>query len=273
MRLTCLVDNCASRGTSLWGEHGLSFLIETAAGNVVWDTGQSGSVLRHNIHELGLHGTALAAAALSHAHYDHTGGLAALLEMYPGLTVYAHGDVFRERYSQRKGVARAIGIASQKKQLETQTTFHLSDSPQEILPEVWTTGGIRHRAYPQGKSPHHVVLEGGKFVADGYVDDMSLVLRTERGIVLLCGCCHAGLRNTIAAVRAQYHEPLLGIVGGTHLAGADEVELRVLVEVLRTEGVPLLYLNHCTGERALQALDRAFGQRVAPCPAGTILEF
>ena len=272
-RVTCLVDNCVW-GSALWGEHGLSFLIQTGAGNVLWDTGQSGTVLAHNLREMDLAKVPLHAAALSHAHYDHTGGLNDVLESHPRLAIYAHETLFRERFSQREGSAsRAVGLADQRESLLSLASWHLSDAPTEIVKGLWTTGGIHQRRYPLGSSRFLMLLQDGALVPDAYTDDLSLVLHVEGGIVVLCGCCHAGLRNTLATVRQHHSEPLLAVIGGTHLAGADAQELDQVIDALQAEGRPMLHLNHCTGEKALFALASAFGERVAPCPAGTRLEF
>ena len=274
MRLTCVVDNSVSRGSDLWGEHGLSFLIQTPAGNALWDTGQSGTVLEHNLRELKLDQVELAGLALSHAHRDHTGGLDVVASRYPQVPIYAHEAIFRERYSRREGVIREIGgIAAKQNALIAAGNLRLSRDSQEIVPHVSTTGGIRCRPFPQSASPNLLVRQGDKFVADTFSDDMSLVLEVDGGLVLLCGCCHAGLRNTLAAVRSQYKKPLLAIIGGTHLLDADDAELGALVAILQAEHAPKLYLNHCTGEKAIRALVSVFGELVAPCPAGTVLEF
>jgi 7,8-dihydropterin-6-yl-methyl-4-(beta-D-ribofuranosyl)aminobenzene 5'-phosphate synthase len=110
---------------------------------------------------------------------------------------------------------------------------------------------------------------------------MSLVLETRQGLVVICGCCHAELLNTLAHVRRTFQRPIVAVLGGTHLIDAGEAQLRRVASELRdTYGSPHLYLNHCTGQRAYVALVNAFpGQgptgndRVNPCPAGTTLTF
>jgi 7,8-dihydropterin-6-yl-methyl-4-(beta-D-ribofuranosyl)aminobenzene 5'-phosphate synthase len=257
----------------VWGEHGLSFLIQTDEGNVMWDTGQSGALLLHNLEALRLHGVPLAAAALSHGHKDHTGGLGVLLDLHPNLPICAHREIFRQRYSFRDGEKRVIGIAEEERDLRSRADFRFSEAPQEIVPGVWTTGTVQPRPYPQGSASHLKMEKGGEIVPDAHLDDMSLVLFVKGGIVILCGCCHAGLRNTVAVVRERYDEPLLAIIGGTHLGRAKKAELKAIVRLVETEKVPKLYLNHCTGENAIFHFKKALGDRVERCPAGTIIEF
>jgi 7,8-dihydropterin-6-yl-methyl-4-(beta-D-ribofuranosyl)aminobenzene 5'-phosphate synthase len=273
MRLICVTDNCVARGSSLWGEHGLCFWVETDQGAVLWDTGQTATVLFHNLRALSLEDRAVVALGLSHAHYDHTGALTAFLERHPGMQVYGNASLFEPRYARSGERVRAIGLPGVPDDWHALAAFSLSDAPQEILPGVRTTGCIAPRPYPQGSSPHHVVERSGDLRPDPYGDDMSLVLQVTGGIVLLCGCCHAGLRNTLATLRAQTRKPLLSIIGGTHLADAEDGEFTALIEVLKREGSPRLHLNHCTGERAIYALHAAFGERVSPCPAGTTITF
>lgn len=270
MRLTCLVDNSVRRSAPLWGEHGLSFLIETAAARVLWDTGQSGTVLVHNLEALGQHTTPLTAVALSHAHVDHSGGLDQVLIAHPGIPLYGHADLLRPRYEQEN--LRSIGITLSPIDLSCRAEMHLSESPQEIAPGVRTIGDIQPRLYPLGASADHAIRLSGRLVPDPYSDDQALVMEVEGGVALLCGCCHAGLRNTLAALRGQTSAPLVAVIGGVHLHSADDAELQAIVEALRAEGSPRLYLNHCTGERALLTMTLALGSVVSPCPAGTVIE-
>jgi 7,8-dihydropterin-6-yl-methyl-4-(beta-D-ribofuranosyl)aminobenzene 5'-phosphate synthase len=271
MKVTCVVDNAVGDHSTFWGEHGLAFLIEAKSGCILFDTGRSGTVLLHNLELLGIEPRKFNALALSHAHYDHTGGLPALLDQIAGIPLYAHSDLFRERFSRREE-CRSVGLPLEREALAKRLTFQLSAEPTEILPGVWTTGEIMDRTEPEGRSVHHLVRGTEGWEPDPYRDDMALVLETGKGLVVLCGCCHAGLLNTLAHVRRNFGLDITAVAGGTHLLQADEAHLRRVIEVLRELGVPRLYLNHCTGQRAYVTLAQAFGEAVAPCPVGTTFE-
>lgn len=273
MKITCLVDNSVQAGSTFWGEHGLSFLIEAQGKHLLFDTGASGTVLVHNLQELNIQPGGMAALALSHAHYDHTGGLRAFLEIQPWLPLYAHPDLLRERFSRRPQKVKSVGLRLAEGTLSRLTDLRLSVAAQQILPGVWTTGEIAERLEPEGRSPYHVVRQGEGWSPDPYRDDMALVLEAPAGLALVCGCCHAGLLNTLAHVRRAFGQHPIAVIGGTHLVSAEADHMRRLVELLAGLGPPALYLNHCTGQAAYVALAQAFGKRVAPCPAGTVLEF
>jgi 7,8-dihydropterin-6-yl-methyl-4-(beta-D-ribofuranosyl)aminobenzene 5'-phosphate synthase len=271
-KITCVVDNTVQRSSLFWGEHGLAFAIETDQGCALFDTGQSGVVLSHNLEVLGLRLQDVNVLALSHAHYDHTGGLGVILSQNPGLPVYANADFLRSRYSLRGGENEFIGLSIPLEELSQQADLHLSNSAIEVLPGLWTTGEIRERPEPEGRSPHHFTHADGEWQPDPYRDDMSLVMDTQEGLVLICGCCHAGLLNTLAHVQRTFQRPVVSVCGGTHLVTADETYLEYVITVLRDHyDLRHFYLNHCTGERAYVAMVNAFGNLVKPCPVGTNL--
>jgi 7,8-dihydropterin-6-yl-methyl-4-(beta-D-ribofuranosyl)aminobenzene 5'-phosphate synthase len=132
-------------------------------------------------------------------------------------------------------------------------------------------GEITDRPEPEGRSARHVVPTEDGWLPDPYRDDTSLVVETQ-GLTVVCGCCHAGLLNTLAHVHQVFQRPIATIMGGTHLVDADTAYPQHVIEVLRdTYGSPRLYLNHCTGERAYIALANAFGDQANPFSAGTTL--
>jgi len=275
MKLTCLIDNAVQIGSGFWGEHGLAYLIETAGQRILFDTGQSGAVLLHNLNLLGIDPTTIDAIALSHAHYDHTGGLPALLDrLRPAIPLFANADFLRERFSQQDGPPKYIGSPLRREELAARFALKLSAMPQEIAAGVWTTGEIVARTEFEGRSKGHLMAEGGQLVADAYRDDMALVLYTGARLILLCGCCHAGLLNTLAHVERVCARPVEQIIGGLHLAGVAEADLRRTCD--RLAAMPTLrsvYPSHCTGEAAFLALAQALGTAVVrSAPVGTVIE-
>lgn len=275
--LRCIIDNSAARGTPLWGEHGVAFSVETPDGWLLFDTGQSGDVLVHNASCMGIPLERYDALVLSHAHYDHTGGLERFFSLCrSGISLYGNPDLFRERYTMKDGQVRSIGMRLSEAEVMQHAHLHLTAEPVEMLPGVWTTGEINVRQEFEGRSQQHRVRTDDTWKPDSYQDDLSLVLVASEGLVLLCGCCHAGLLNTLYHVRRHFSQEIRAIVGGTHLVNAGPETIDRTIEVLHElcgERLPDLYLNHCTGERAYIALAQAFGDRVHPCPAGTVLTF
>lgn len=273
MKITCIVDNSTRPHRGFWAEHGLAFLIETGDGRFLFDASASGEVLLHNLEVAQVSPETISALVLSHAHRDHTGGLPALLEHRPNLPIYAHPDLLRERFSERQSGMKSVGVPLDPASLRQRADLRLSAARQEVLPGAWTTGEITPRPEPEGRSPRHFVRQDGELKPDPYRDDQSVVLETTQGLVLICGCCHAGLLNTLLHVRKGFGDEPVAVVGGTHLIAADEAHLQHLIETLEELGPPLLYPNHCTGQKAYVALAQAFGDRVSPCPAGTVLEY
>jgi len=153
------------------------------------------------------------------------------------------------------------------------TDLRLSAEPVEVVPGVWTTGEITDRSQPEGRSRQHMVRQDEGWVPDPYRDDLSVVLKTADGLVLVCGCCHAGLLNVLAHVRQTFGEDPVAIIGGIHLNQADAPTLNQVVEELRRYGLPRLWLGHCTGDRAFQTLQEAFGDGLSLCQAGTVIHF
>ena len=267
--LTCIVED--RDNPPFRHEHGIAFWIETPDGRVLFDTGGSGEVLLHNLHRLDLDPATLDAIALSHAHNDHTGGLPALLPLLrPDIPLYANPTLFRRRYSDHGHGPEDVGPSLTAKQLEGRVALRLNAEPQEILPGLWTTGEITARPHPEGRSARHTVIENERHVPDPYQDDLSLVLETPEGFFLLCGCCHAGLLNTLAHVRKHWDGPIVGLGGGTHLTGASSAVLHETVAAVKSlETVEHVWLGHCSGKTFMAEMAAAMGSRFHRCLAGS----
>ncbi len=272
MRLTVVVDNRAQ--PPLHPQPAFAVWVEDEAGQaVLFDTGGSGEVLLHNLGVLGLDPRRLSALAISHAHADHTGGLAALLPLLPaGTPLYAHPTLFRPRYSDHGRGPDPVGMRLSREEVARRLTLRLSREPQEILPGLWTSGEIAERPFPEGRSARHFIRTEAGFVPDPYEDDMALVLRWGEGLFLLCGCCHAGLLNTMRHVEAHWARPIRGAGGGTHLINASSEQITATVEALRSrEALRFLWTGHCSGRKFEEAVAQAMPGRWFPMAAGARL--
>lgn len=116
---------------------------------------------------------------------------------------------------------------------------------------------------------------GGEWTTDDLVDDLSLVLRTSEGSVLICGCCHAGILNTLAQVRKLHQSDVHAVLGGIHMLSSSVEDVDRVIEVLESEyGSPILWLNHCTGENTISSLREHFSmERVRSLLVGEGMEF
>lgn len=275
MRIACLVDNGVRAGSGAWGEHGLSLLIDMDDGAVLFDTGQSGVVLAHNMALGRFDRRRIRAVVLSHAHYDHTGGLSAALEFLEGdVQLFAHPNIFEPRFSRRSDEVKPIGVRMSRADVEQRVHLRLSREPQAVLPGVVTTGEIARRPHPEGRSRSHVVPVDGAWAPDPYRDDLSLVVECPLGVILICGCCHAGLLNTLEHVEATFRRPVVAIVGGTHLGRSDQATLEQVIAALEARPhLRRIALNHCSGDVAYAELRARLGsERVIRLPAGSYLD-
>jgi 7,8-dihydropterin-6-yl-methyl-4-(beta-D-ribofuranosyl)aminobenzene 5'-phosphate synthase len=232
----------------------------------------------HNIRALGLSVDNLEKAVLSHSHIDHTGGLAALLSARTKktLTVIAHPDVLEVKKANIKGSQVPIGLPKLPRDLSVMK-LELTRNPVEVLPKLYTTGEIPlgERQEKQGNSPRILHLVNGQYEWDPVIDDLSLVLHTKNGVVIITGCCHAGLLNTCAKVKKLFNKKIEAIIGGVHMVEYTEKEVEHVANALKNDhGTPMLYLNHCTGDKVVEQLRKLLGADVVrDYPGGMELDF
>lgn len=272
--VTILCENSVGRPGNLIGEHGFSCLVETDYFRLLFDTGQ-GLGLLHNADEIGVNLAELDGVALSHGHYDHAGGLAALLAVRAPLPVWAHPDIFLERYWRSDFELRPIGNPGHLPDLIDQgAVFSFDRAFRELSPGVWLSGEIpRGNEFEKG-DPHLVVATAEGFTIDPLLDDQALILDSGKGLVLVCGCAHAGLVNTMQhALKKTGRDRIHAVVGGTHLGPADEPQFVSTLKSLRDLGVERIATSHCTGLQRSAQLQREFGGRFAFAAVGSKLEF
>ncbi len=263
-KITVLVDNEA-RGPGLEGEHGLALWIEHDGRRILFDTGQTNLVTR-NGKALSVPMERADVIVISHGHHDHTGGLPGVLSSAPGAPVYLHGDALRDRYSRNDPrQARQIGMS-----LATRTALKEHpggvvnpSEPMEVAPAIWVSGPIP-RTHPWETVEEAFFLDADGTEADHILDEQSLWIETMAGWVIITGCTHAGIANTITHARKHHpDQPIAAVIGGLHLRSASPERLVRTMDYLVALNLKLIATGHCTGTAAQGHIAAALGKRAA----------
>jgi len=273
-QVTILCDDQA--GDRLVAEHGLSLWIETCGQRILFDTGQTGSILEQNARVCGTDLAKTDALVLSHGHYDHTGGIPLVAERSRELEVYCHPDAVLPRYRIRDGAAKPIGMPLESKAVMERLPaerLHWIVRPTSLSEKIGLTGFIpRQTSFEDTGGPFCLDPAGRE--PDPLVDDLALWIQADGGLIVVVGCCHAGVVNTLSHVRQLSDgSRIRAVVGGFHLLNAAPQRLDQTMAALRSVDPEVVVACHCTGQRAIEALRETLGSRVVPAAAGSSYQF
>ena len=271
LRITVLVENTV-RAANLLGEHGLAFWIEADGHQILFDTGQ-GKVLQHNAKCLEIPLDATEMVLISHGHYDHTGGLKDLLDKVDQIDCYLHPAALEQKYHrEKKSPNRSIGILDVDEHLLRKRTQKIiwTRLQTSLLDGIHLTGEIpRRNNFEDTGGPFY--LDKYCIVPDPMLDDQALYIETAAGLVVLLGCAHAGVVNTLDYIaeltgRARVY----AVLGGMHLAHATPTRLEATIATLKRYGVQKVGTAHCTGIRATSYLWSKLPGKCFECSAGSV---
>jgi 7,8-dihydropterin-6-yl-methyl-4-(beta-D-ribofuranosyl)aminobenzene 5'-phosphate synthase len=270
--ITIMVDNLSDCGLST--EHGMALLIQANGHSIVFDTGQ-GTALMANADAMQINLALPEFLVLSHGHYDHTGGIPNLLRVNPDIKMLYHQAATVKRYSIHPGkpvrdISMPDTVAATLNNHPGSLRRHVVN-PVEICTGVWLTGEIpRITPFEDTGGPFFLDTEGK--LPDPITDDMALWLETAAGLVIVLGCCHSGLVNTVEHIRKfSGGKRVRGIIGGMHLLHASTERLEKTCEKLRKWSPDFIIPCHCTGEASIAFMISTLGKRVKTGKAGIIL--
>lgn len=259
LRITVLSENTV-QSPGLLAEHGLSFWIEADHRRILFDTGQ-GMVLRHNANALDINLASTDDLVISHGHFDHTGGVAINGGTRWKASFYVHPEAFRTRYVKRTDQpARSIGWAGGPKDslrerfasvIETASATRITDG-------VWVTGRIpRQNDFEDTGGPFF--LDEAGMIPDPLNDDQAMYIETRKGLVILLGCGHSGVVNTLTYIaQLTKSKGFYAVIGGMHLIESNAERVARTITALLDYHVQEVAPLHCTGDAATAALRQAW---------------
>jgi 7,8-dihydropterin-6-yl-methyl-4-(beta-D-ribofuranosyl)aminobenzene 5'-phosphate synthase len=275
-RITILCENLVGRLVGS-GEHGFSAFIEVDEGNYLFDTGSGRSIVPNSL-TLNKDLKNIRKIFLSHGHYDHTGGLPEVLKLKGKVDVHAHPHVFLDRIAvlkeEDREIKRFIGILYKKRYLESLgANFVFNTDFTEVEKGLFLTGEVPRQTNFEKLDPRLFSEMDGAMTNDLFLDDQSLILDTDKGIVLILGCAHSGMINIINhVINKMGKEKFHSILGGTHLDFLTLEQLEESIKSLKRMEIGKIGVSHCTGMKAAFRLQQEFGDRFFYGCVGSVLE-
>ena len=277
--MTIVVENTATLDHNpVWAQHGLSIFLELKfdqeSMRLLWDTGASSEIMLHNADALNIDLCHLDLICLSHGHYDHTGGLMGVLQYRKDrIVILAHPDIFAPKLKARPTL-KFLGPPFTRNEAEAAGAIMLeARGPVAIAPGLTTTGEVS-RTESFEKVEGFWTVKDGQYCQDTIPDDQALAASLPgKGLVVITGCAHSGIINTIRhAQKITGVEKLYAVIGGFHLMDADDGRIDATAEVLKGLDPAMVRPGHCTGQKAISRLQDALGDRCRPLAVGDSIQ-
>jgi len=274
-RLTILCENSVGVPFDVLGEHGFSCFVETEKRNYLFDTGQGYTILQNSL-ALKKDLRSIDAVMISHGHYDHTGGLPAVLKMKGPVDVHGHNEMFARRIWSNGEITRDVGIPYRRHYLESLgARFKLSTAMVEIGSGIYLTGEIPRKSTFEKDDANMTLIsdDGHQVNPDPLLDDLSMIVETDRGLIIVLGCAHAGMINIINyAIEQLNNENIFAVIGGTHLGFSTDLQFEETLKVIDKYNIKHIGVSHCTGLEKGSLLHARLGRRFFFGSVGAVLE-
>ena len=254
--ITVIVDNKSVDG--IQGEWGLSILIRYAGKKILLDAGASDLFLE-NMRKLGIDAADIDYAVLSHAHYDHANGQPAFLEHNTHAKLYIRDTTAANCYAKKLIFRKYIGIP-RKMLTKYADRIEMVSGDYTLTDGVWLLPHKTKGLDSIGKRELMFKKMPDGWTPDDFSHEQSLVLDTDKGLVILNSCSHGGAATIINEVKATFPEKkVYGLIGGFHLFNKTDAEIRELAGKIRDTGIAYICTGHCTKERAFEILKEELG--------------
>ena len=278
VQIQVLIENTKnSDEPKLQAKHGLCFVITATIDEdkvkIMMDTGPSSNALLNNVETMNINLEEIDVVVISHGHYDHTGSLIeALKQMKKRVPVIGHPTLFNPKLKIMPHLT-LIGAPFRQSDVESVGGVPLlSTTPVKIAKGITTTGEVPRKTTFENVRGFWTVQDRS-FVDDLMIDDQSLVIDVEdHGLVVVSGCAHSGIINTIKhAQKITGNNRVYAVLGGFHLINADDKKIQATVDELKKFSPAIIGPCHCTGKKASKMIAEVFGAQCRPLHTGDII--
>lgn len=232
MKIATLIENKPGDREELYTEYGLSIYIEVDGKKILFDTGQSGDFI-DNAKDLGIDLKGLDYVIISHGHYDHSGGFERLIkEINPSINLYL-GNPFEEQFLSENNIQ----------------VKYINEDILNIRENLIVFTNFNRNQEFENTNQNMYLKEDEEYKKDMFLEEVSLGIKTNKGLVVIVGCSHAGIVNILDTITERIDTNIYGVIGGIHLIKENDEKINKIIEYLKEKDIELIGACHCTGKQ------------------------
>ena len=274
MKIVVLIEDKEVGKKGLETEHGLSVYMEVDDKKILFDTGQSGKFI-DNAKALDVDLKSLDYVLISHGHYDHSGGLKRLIgEIGTDIELFVGKDFFDNKYSLREsGDYKYVGNPFDRSYLREKgiKTEYVDSDMLNITENLMVFTNFNRKEEFENNNQKMFLKEGGVYKLDEFPDEISIGIKTDKGLIVVVGCSHPGIVNILDTIMDRTGMKIHQVIGGTHLVEEDDDKINKVIDYLKEKDIKFVSACHCTGKQGETMLGQQLEDGFMEMKTGDIL--